>query len=194
MLTREFRKLVQHAQDGDAEAMEQLLKEYGDAIHREIRFCLLDQQLRRVVSESDVFQSVIASFALKLRNGRFEFEKPGDLIGLLKAMARAHVAHVARFWHAKRRDLRRNTGMEAIGVIGVPDHDPMAANAVADVELLNLAMKHLPERDRQIFDWRQDNVPWPEIARRLDVPSSEALRKQHDRALARVAIAICPVE
>ena len=194
MATREFRKLVKRAQDGDAEALEQLLKEYGDAIQREIRFCLLDQQLRRVVSESDVFQSVIASFALKLRNGRFEFEKPGDLISLLKAMAQAHVAHVARFWHAKRRDLRRNTGMDAIGVIKVPNRDPLASDAAVCVEQLELGLSHLTERDRQILDWRQNKIPWPEIARRLDVPSSEALRKQHDRALARVANEICPAE
>ena len=194
MATEDFGKLVRQAQDGDAEAIEQLLKEYGDAIQREIRFCLLDQQLRRVVSESDVFQSVIACFALKLRDGRYEFIKPGDLIGLLKVMARAHVAHVARFWHAKRRDLRRNTGMDAIGIIGVPDHDAVTGNAVADAELLKLAMKHLPERDCQIFGWRQDNVTWPEIARRLNVPSPEALRKQYERHLACLADAINPVE
>lgn len=194
MATEDFGKLVRQAQDGDAEAMEQLLKEYGDAIQREIRFCLLDQQLRRVVSESDVFQSVIACFALKLRDGRYEFDTPGDLIGLLKVMARAHVAHVARFWHAKRRDLRRNTGMHAIGVIGVPDRDPVVGNAESDAELLKLAMKHMPERDRQIFDWRQDNVTWPEIARRLNVPSPEALRKQYERHLACLANAINPVE
>ena len=169
-----------------------MLKEYGDAIQREIRFCLLDQQLRRVVSESDVFQSVIACFALKLRDGHYEFAKPADLIGLLKVMARAHVAHVARFWHAKRRDLRRNTGIDAIGIMGVPYHDSIAGNAEADAELLKLAMKHLPERDRQIFGWRQESVTWPEIARRLNVPSPEALRKQYERHLACVANAINP--
>ena len=94
--------------------MDRLLKEYGDAIQREVRFCLLDQQLRRVVSESDVFQSVIACFALKLRDGHYQFDKPSDLTGLLKAMARLHVAHLAGIRHARRRDLRRNTGMDAM--------------------------------------------------------------------------------
>ena len=60
--------------------------------------------------------------------------------------------------------------------------------------MLELALERLPERDRHILDWRQDNVTWPEIARRLNVPSSEALRKQHERTLARVAKEVYPVE
>ncbi|MEJ7595723.1 MAG: hypothetical protein WKF77_29790 [Planctomycetaceae bacterium] len=97
MATGEFGKLIKQAQQGDADAMDRLLKEYGDAIQREIWFCLLDQRLRQVVGESDVFQSVIFQFALKLREGRYRFDSPRDLIGLLKVMARTHVAQLARF-------------------------------------------------------------------------------------------------
>lgn len=48
----DFAQLVARAQHGDAEAMERLLKDYGDAIQREIRFCLLARrpQRRRRVS------------------------------------------------------------------------------------------------------------------------------------------------
>lgn len=167
--------------------MERLLKEYGDAIQREIRFCLLDQRLRRVVGESDVFQSVIARFAIKLREGQYHFDSPSDLVGLLKTMARAHVAHLARFWHARRRDVRKNTGLDADGVDERPDHVPTGSSVIARIELLELALACVSERDRQILDWRQDEVTWLEIARRLNVPSADALRKQHERALARVA-------
>lgn len=194
MATGEFGQLVKRAQDGDAEAMERLLKEYGDAIQREIRFCLLDQRLRRVVGESDVFQSVIARFAIKLREGQYRFDTPHDLIGLLKMMARTHVAQLARFWHARRRDLRKNGGIEAEGVNGLAAHDPTASFIVARVEMLEFTLQRLPERDRQILDWRQDKVTWPEIARRLNVPSSEALRKQHERVLERVAKEVYPQE
>lgn len=174
--------------------MEQLLKEYGDAIQREIRFCLMDQRLRRVVGESDVFQSVIARFAFKLREGQYHFDTPNDLIGLLKTMARIHVAHLARFWHARKRDLRKNGGIDAEGVNEPHARDPTASSVIARVEMLGLALDRLHERDRQILDWRQDSVTWPEIARRLNVPSSEALRKQHERALAHVAKEVCPEE
>jgi hypothetical protein len=192
MATGEFAQLVTRAQQGEAEALERLLQEYGDAIQREIRFCLLDQRLRRVVGESDVFQSVIAQFALKLRAGQYYFDTPRDLVALLKTMARGHVAMLARFWQARRRDLRKDTGLDDEGAAEPLARDPTASSVVARVELLELALARLSDRDRQILDWRQDGVPWPEIASRLNAPSAEALRKQHERALARVAEAIYP--
>jgi len=190
--TGDFAELVTRAQQGDADAMERLLKDYGDAIQREIRFCLLDQRLRRVVGESDVYQSVIAQFALKLREGQYHFDAPGDLVGLLKTMARTHVARLTRFWQARRRDLRKDTGLDADGVAEMPAHDPTVSSVVARVELLEQALASLSERDRQILDWRQDDVAWPEIARRLNAPNAEALRKQHERALALVAREVYP--
>jgi hypothetical protein len=141
--------------------MDRLLKEYGDAIQREIRFCLLDQRLRRVVGESDVFQSVMTQFALKLREGQYNFDTPSELVGLLKTIARTHAAHLARFWHARRRDLRKNAGIDAEGVIEPAAADPTASSVVARVETLELALAKLSERDRQILDWRQDGVVTP---------------------------------
>jgi len=44
------------------------------------------QRLRRVVGESDVYQSAVAQFALKLREGRYHFDPPGDLVGLLQTI------------------------------------------------------------------------------------------------------------
>ena len=45
----------------------------------------------------------------------------------------------------------------------------------------------VPERDRQILDWRLNDVAWPEIARRLSADNVDTLRKQHQRTVARVA-------
>jgi DNA-directed RNA polymerase specialized sigma24 family protein len=188
----DFAQLVTRAQQGDAEALQRLLEDYGDAIQREIRFCLLDQRLRRVVGESDVFQSVIAKFSLKLREGRYHFDTPGDLVGLLKTMARTHVARLARFWQARRRDLRKNTGLDGEEVAETAANDPTPSSVVARVELLEHALARLSEQDRQILDWRAADVLWPEIARRLDAGSAEALRKRHERALARVAQEVYP--
>jgi len=62
----------------------------------------------------------------------------------------------------------------------------------ARVELLEQALTHLSEQDCRILDWRHENVAWPEIARRLNADSAEAVRKQHERALARVARDLYP--
>ncbi len=192
MAKGDFAELVARAQQGDADAMERLLKDYGDAIQREIRFYLLDQRLRRVVGESDIFQSVILQFVIKLREGQYQFQTPSDLVGLLKTMARAHVAHLARFWQVRRRDLRRDTHLDAEAGAETPANDSTASIVVARVELLEHALSRLSQRDRQILDWRQEDVAWREIARRLNAPSVEALRKQHERALARVAKEVYP--
>ena len=167
--------------------MERLLTDYGDAIRREIRFCLLDQRLRRVVGESDVFQSVATSFAMKLNAGQFQFDSPSELIGLLKVIARTHVAQLSRFWYARRRDLRKHIEINEEGGIEPQAHEPPPESTMERNELLAQVHRHLQDRDRQILDWRQENLTWPEIAQRLNVPSSEALRKQHERALSRVA-------
>lgn len=192
MAIGDFAALISQAQQGDADAWKRLLDEYGDAIQREIRFCLLDQRLRRVVGESDVFQSVVAQFVVRLRDGKYQFDSPSDLVGLLKAMARTHVALLARFWHARRRDLRKNAGLDDDGATERYGHDPTASSVVARVELLDHTLARLSERDRQILEWRQEKVAWPEVARRLNVPSAEALRKQHERALARLAENVYP--
>lgn len=185
-----FEKLVQHAQEGDQEAMEKLLIDYGYAIRREIRFSLLDLRLRRVVDEYDVFQIVVSKFATSLTNGHFHFDTPSDLVSLLKVMARTQVACQARFWHAQCRDLRKNVVIDSVTetcTVG-----STGSLAIELIELLELALTHLKDRDRQILDWRQDDVTWLEIASRLNAPSSEALRKQHERTLARVAQQVDP--
>jgi hypothetical protein len=138
-----------------------------------------------------VFQSVVAKFAIKLREGQYHFDTPSDLVGLPKLMARMHVAHLHRFWHTRGRDLRKNEEIAAKDFTESSDHDLTSDSVVERAELIELALTHLSERDRHILEWRMDNVTWPDIAKRLNLPSSEALRKQHERALARVAHQIC---
>ena len=91
------------------------------------------------------------------------------------------MAQLARFWQARQRDLRKDTGLDAEGVAETPTNDPTVSTVVARVELLEQALSRLSERDRQILDWRQDGVAWLEIAQRLNADSAEALRKQHER-------------
>lgn len=90
-------------------------------------------------------------------------------------------------WHAQRRDLRKDTGLDDEGVAETPANDPTASSVVARVELLEHALARLSQRDRQILDWRLEGVVWLEIARRLEAAGAESLRKQHERAVANVA-------
>lgn len=179
-----FDQLITRVREGDAEAVQQLINEYGDAIRREVRFNLLDQRLRRLVAESDIFQSVVSRLVFSLRDGNFEFESAKDVTSLLKVMVRARVAQHARHWSSKKRDIRRNEAILS-GVQYVQSRFAAADDARSDEDLAELALKMVPVRDRQILQWRDDGASWKEIAERLG-GSAEAIRKAHGRALEEV--------
>lgn len=180
-----FKVLMARAGAGDDAALHQLFEEYGDAIRREIRFSLLDRRLRRVVSESDIFQSTVLRFMRVLQTGKCDFEGPRDLVNLLKCIARARVAQAARFWHAARRDIGRNVDLDSASkALPAP---PVAGTSLSDADLYAMAMKCLSDQERNVFQWRAMGLSWSEIATRISAPSSDAARKQFDRMLTRVA-------
>lgn len=187
MESSNFRLLIDAAADGDERAVEQLFDQYGEAIRREVRFSLLDARLRRVVSESDVCQSVMTKLVLGLWAGNYEFENPSQLMGLLKTMVRSRVSDLARHWTAQRRDLRRNVALTSAGQRD-SGGEQSPSSVVASAELLHEIRQRLTERDRRILELRQRRVSWPDIARQLDhAAGPEALRKQYSRSLTRVA-------
>ncbi len=183
-------ELISRARVGDEVAIRSLLDSYGDAIRREIRFSLLDCRLRRVVEESDIFQSVVTQFVLGLKGGEFELHSAQELIGLLKTIARRRVAQQVRYWHAQRRDLRRNVGIDAFMEPFLQHRAPSPCDELVALELAEELARRLPDRDRLILQWRDDGASWKDIARRIDGRQPDAVRKQHERSLARVAAAL----
>lgn len=183
-----FSELIGRVRGGDSLAVGEFLGQYEDALRREIRFLLLDARLRRIVSESDVCQSVMFRFLVGLWSGQYEVQQPEELMGLLKRMVRCRVADLARHWTAQCRDVRRNISndngreLENVSACASP------SQRVADAELLEEIRQRLGERPRKILALRQQQMSWDEIARHLGEPARpEALRKQYERALARVA-------
>lgn len=186
--TPSFADLVQLVQQGDADAFRAVLEEYGDAIQREVRFTLRDTRVRSCVAESDVFQSVVLRFFCGMQNGQYRLDSPRDLVGLLKGIARTRVAELARYWHAQRRDVRRNIGLSSSVAEAACLNHPRIDDVLAEAELAQAAQERLSPRDRQVLQWRDDGLSWAEIANRLEVISSEAVRKRHERSLGRIAV------
>ena len=183
-----FSDLIERLRGGDTAAAEEFMCRYGEAIRRETRFMLLDARLRRIVAESDVCQSVVMRFFVDLWAGKYEFERPADLMGLLKKMVRARVVDLARHWTAQRRDLRRNvaTGDGLDSHLAVEHVTP--SRIVAHGELLEQIRARLSNREQEILGLRQQRLGWQEIAGRIGGGSGpEAIRKQYERALARVS-------
>ena len=141
-----------------------MVDDYSDAIRREVRFSLLDSRIRRMVTESDICQSVFARFCLGLWAGTYQVEQPEQLVGLLKTMVRAKVVDWTRHAKAQRRDVRRSVPMDTqVGQVQAA-RDRTPSQIVSDGEVLDRLRQNLSERELKILDWRQQQYQWPQIA------------------------------
>jgi len=182
-----FSELMLRVRQGDADALRVVLDDYGEAIRREVRFTLLDTRLRRFVGDSDVYQSVVIRFFAGMRNGNFRVDSSTDLVRLLKGIARNRIAELVRFWHAQRRDVSRTTNDDTVLSFDVSKHELTPDEVLARAETAAAIQQRLAPRDLEIMQLRDDGQSWQEIAGRLSAVSGEAIRKQHMRALSRIA-------
>ncbi len=182
-----FGELMLRVRSGEQDAARELMQRYGEAVRREIRFRLRDVRLIRVVSESDVFQSAVSSFFVGLQLGRFDVRQPEDLVALLKTIAERRVYSEARFWHAERRDVRRNVDLSDVVPCEPQQDDPSPSAVVSERELVAEALARLPETTLHVIELRRGGLRWDAIAERLpDGGTPEAVRKRYERDVARV--------
>jgi RNA polymerase sigma-70 factor (ECF subfamily) len=182
-----FAELLDRSRRGDPDAARLLVERYEPAVLREVRFALADNVMRRVLDESDVCQSVMMQFFVGLWAGRFEFEGPGQLIGLLKTLVRRKVVDQARHWAAGRRDLKRHADLPGTGdpaEAAAPDRTP--SSIAAGAELVAEFQRRLSEQERAILALRQQGSSWEEVSDRVGGAGPDALRKRFERALDRV--------
>lgn len=186
MEASELDKLIDRARQGDDTAISSLMNDYGDALRREVRFALLDARLRRVVSESDICQSVFNKFFIDLWSGKYEFDDFGELEALLKTMVRSKVADLARHWTAQRRDIRRNVSPENISNVNSP-RDKTPSQIAMSRELLDQVSAKMTEWDRHVLDMRREKLTWGQIADRLNESAGpEAVRKRYSRNMTEI--------
>jgi RNA polymerase sigma factor (sigma-70 family) len=182
-----FAELVARLRRGDATAAAQFAADYGAAIRREVRFMLLDSRLRRIVSESDVCQSVLTRFFVELWAGKYDFEDANHLVALLKKMVRSRIIDLTRYWTAQRRDVRKNTAIASVEEPAIRTASSSPSHALAETELLAEVQRRLSEKEQTILNHRHAGLPWAAVAERLGGGAGpEAVRKQYERALARV--------
>jgi len=181
-----FAELVDRAGRGEREAALWLIERYESAIRRQVRFTLMDNKLRRVLEETDIFQSVMGQFFNGLGAGRFVLEGPEQLVGLLKQMVRNKITDQARYWRAGCRDYLRNvTPGDSDNPIDPVSPEPTPSRVVEESEFLAEFESRLSDWERKIFAFRRQGLSWPEIATRTG-EGSEATRKRFERALERV--------
>lgn len=182
----DFATLAARLQENDPQAAVVLLDRYGDALRREARLTLLSRDLRRLVSESDVCQSVLARFFVGLWAGQYELHDDQQLVGLLKTMVRARVVDLHRRHTAEKRDIRRTKSISGDQVPLADPGETTPSHALMQQELCERFTAALPEQCQRILELRRDQLGWPAIAEQLGEPGrGEAIRKQYERAVAK---------
>lgn len=189
--------LLERVRGGEADAVRELVERFGPAVQRELRFRLLDQRIGRCAAGSDLFQSTLTRFLLGLHLGRFELRNSDDLRRVLTTLAQRQVIDSARYWKARRRDIRRDRQLEptadAVRIAAVSSMTP--SRIFAARELVAMGLSRMAPRDRQIAAWRLEGLEWHEIHGHCpEFPSAEALRKAHQRAMRKIALEIGFVE
>jgi RNA polymerase sigma-70 factor (ECF subfamily) len=178
--------LLRRIRGGDQEAAAELVRQYEAEIRRAVRLRLTDPRLRRVLDSTDICQSVLANFFVRVAAGQLDIDEPQKLLRLLSAMARNKVLDKARRQQAGRRDQRRVEADPAAALDGLVDPAPGPSQVVAGQELLRQVRERLSAEERDLADQRAAGRDWAAIAAGRGA-SPEALRKQLARALDRVA-------
>lgn len=177
-----FRELIHRVRAGDEEAMADFIREFGDQLRRFIRELLTDPRICQVHSASDLFQSILFDFYLRLAAGQYDFANPSELIGFLRTIAANKVHKVARGEKAQRRDVRRRSPNADADLQTVPDSSPSPSEAAIARDLLERVLGLLPADLRDVAIGRGQGRTWEELAVKRGV-TPEALRKRFDRSL-----------
>jgi RNA polymerase sigma-70 factor (ECF subfamily) len=181
-----FQDLIRRVRAGDPDAAAELVREYEPAIRRAVRVRLTDSRLRSALDSMDVCQSVLANFFVRAAAGQFDLDEPGQLLRLLAHMARNRLLDHVRHEQAGRRDRRRVQAGDSPALAGVADRGETPSQLVAGRELLEVFRRQLSEQERLLADQRAQGRAWADIAAEVG-GSPEALRKQMERAIERVA-------
>jgi RNA polymerase sigma-70 factor (ECF subfamily) len=177
-----FQDLIRRVRAGDPDAAAEVVRRYEPEVRRVIRLQLLDGRLRRVFDSSDVCQSVLANFFVRVAGGQFELEHPGQLVRLLVTMAQNKLVDYAR-----KPWFRAAAANDPGPLETVEGREERPSEVVARRELLEEARRRLTDEERALVDRRASGRGWAEIAAECH-DSPEALRKKLARAIDRVCL------
>jgi hypothetical protein len=183
--TDDFAELLRAVRRGDAAAAQELWRRYEPLLKREIRMRLQDTRLRQRFDESDICQSVMASFFVRMTSGEYDLETPEQLQRLLAQMGRHKLTSQARRHRAECRDARRGEQLPAAGAI-LADGGTSPSAVIAWRELLDRFRAALSDEERQLADLRAHGQSWADIAAQLG-GTADGRRIQLGRAVSRVS-------
>lgn len=176
---------MQRVRAGDPKAAADLVRSFEPQIQRVIRMRMTDPHLCRILDSTDICQSVLANFFVRVVAGQFELDSPEQLLKLLVTMARNKLLNQAQRYQARRRDQRRDRP-NAAALETIPGREGTPSQIVADKELLQKVRQQLSTDENYLAEQRALGRDWASLATELHA-SPEALRKKLTRALDRVS-------
>lgn len=179
-----FRSLMEQVREGQPEAIQNLIDQYGDHLLRVIRR-RLHQKMRPKYDSQDFCQAVWASFFALSQD--FVFEQPEQLLAFLGDLARNKVVEAIRQrLIAKKYNIGREVPLSRIP--NVPEDNNLAgreptpsAIAVAREEWERL-MTQQPEKHQRILALLHKGQTHEQVARQLGLSEKSIqrlLRKLH---------------
>jgi RNA polymerase sigma factor (sigma-70 family) len=177
----DFAELLERARQGDASALTELVRQYEPEIRLAARV-RLGPALRPYVDSMDLVQSVHGSLIRGLRQNRFDFSSPEELLALAVTLVRNKVA---RCWRRARRQVRPSPGgddgrgVEQLLIsLSSPGDDPVRVAQFRD-QVRHLCGS-LDETDRRLVELRLQGHSTAEAARQLGL-NADVLRVRLSR-------------
>jgi RNA polymerase sigma factor (sigma-70 family) len=162
-----FHALMDRLRAGDDDAAQKVLDHYARRLIALAR-SRLDRLLCRKIDPEDVLQSVFKSFFARHAGGQVRLDTWDNLWGLLATITVRKCGRHAQYYRAGMRDVRREAlpapGDEAGQAWEAADREPTPAETAVLVETVELLLRGMSERDRQIVELRLQGYRSVEIA------------------------------
>jgi RNA polymerase sigma-70 factor (ECF subfamily) len=166
-MSDESANLVARWRRGDQQAATELFQRYAGRLVALAR-SHLSAKLKQRVDPEDVVQSVYRSFFADTQQGRYDFERGGDLWQLLVVITLHKLNdQVKRNASAKRaihREQHFGTEDSLLGLQPQLAHDPSPVEALALADQLELVMRRLEPLERRVLEMRLQGYNLEEIA------------------------------
>ncbi len=164
-------RLLNQWRNGDESAAAELFHLYASRL-LSVAERSMNQRVKRRVDGEDVVQSVFRSFFQRTRNDEYQIDGASELWRLLVKNTVNKARMKARFHSAERRDARSEEAVFVESLCRTPD----AADAVAFMELIDVATEDLPEDHFEVLRMRMEGHSRTEIAKQLDVSRQHVYR------------------
>jgi RNA polymerase sigma-70 factor (ECF subfamily) len=160
--------LLDRWRGGDQQAAEALFQRYVQRLIAVARSRLSTKLSRRIDAE-DVIQSAYRSFFLGVRDGRYLFERGGDLWRLLVAITLHKLQHQVEVHTAGKRSIKRERPIDSGDVLAGIDterltREPSPLEAAAVIDELERIMRDLEPLYRRMVELRLQGHSLEEIA------------------------------